>query len=470
MIFRILGFNPLNYRRVSVFAIVLWSLAVFASPSVAASVDDYAWSFAIEPSGTGDIVQVRLPLIVYQSVSDEKLRDLAVFDAENEPLTRVLKRPPRKTNSHETEYPLVVLPLTDGKAQSADEVRLLFERMGADVRLELGESGNGATQESALSYLLDTSEIKQSLHELIVTWVPASENFVGRLDVEGSNDLDRWSKVGGASIAWLERGSSVVRRGRVPLRSAKFDYLRIKVRDVPDGWQLATVQAIHRDKSESEPTAEFSQVASARDSADGGWLFDLGGSPPIEQVQLVPTAGNTVLSGRLLARADSGDSWRLMANGSFYRLGLDDTALLSPMNHLQQPRLRYWKFIPESGNLDAPVKLIVRWRSESLYFLVSGAPPYTLATGRAEEAQDDFPMDRQFSDSSILKRVSKKRPAIQASLSVRQVAGGPDRMKPSFGSGVEWRVWLLWGGLILGVFIVGVMAARLVRDLKTGGS
>ncbi len=464
---RALHFRQFAYRRWLALSVAALVFAGFSTSAATTGVDDFAWAFDIESHDSGDIVQVRLPLSVYQSVSDEQLRDIAVFDATGQALTRVLKSPPRKTDSNETEYSLVVLPLSAGQAQSADEVRLLFERMGADVRLELGESGNGTDAVSPMSYLLDTSAIKRNLHELNVTWSPVTENFVGRLDVEGSNDLDRWSNVGGASIAWLERGASVVRRGRIPLRSAKFDYLRVTVRDVPDAWQLATVQAIHRDNLKPEPTAEFAQVASTRDSKDGGWLFDLGGYPPVEQVQLVPTAGNTILSGRLLARSEPGDSWRLINKGSFYRLGLDDTALLSSTSYQHQSRLRYWKFIPESGNLDAPVELRLRWRSESLYFLASSNPPYTLVAGRADEAQEGFPMKQQFANASILKRVTEKSPATLATLSLRRAAGGADRLTPTFGSGAAWRVWLLWGGLILGVLVVGIMAVRLVRDLKS---
>jgi hypothetical protein len=41
--------------------------------------------------------------------------------------------------------------------------------------------------------------------------------------------------------------------------------------------------------------------------------------------------------------------------------------------------------------------------------------------------------------------------------------GGPSRLQES----VDYRRWLLWGGLLLGVLVLAVMAYRLWRQLQS---
>jgi hypothetical protein len=75
--------------------------------------------------------------------------------------------------------------------------------------------------------------------------------------------------------------------------------------------------------------------------------------------------------------------------------------------------------------------------------------------------QVGFPQSRRYADPEMRELLKHTGPVGHATLGPREILGGVARLEAS--RSPEWRRWLLWLGLVVGVGLVAGMALRLLR-------
>jgi hypothetical protein len=72
---------------------------------------DYAYGWKISPSDQADFYEFLIPLEVYESTADHQIRDLGIYNAEGDPIPKVVSLPPEDKSDIEYRLELTILPL-----------------------------------------------------------------------------------------------------------------------------------------------------------------------------------------------------------------------------------------------------------------------------------------------------------------------------------------------------------------------
>ena len=219
------------------------------TPADAPGLLDYAWGFLIEASENASFYTVELPLEVNQSVSDSDLRDAGVYNSDGRPVPRMFEQSGEDRDLVERSNPLPTLPLYETVDSRTDENRLLIEREGDSTRFKFDLEDLLATDEDKRlrAYIVDTRQTDDNAVALDLVWAGLEPGFMGRVMVDGGNNLQEWSPVGSAVVAYLREDSASIEQRRVRLRRGDFDFLRIRWEGLPENWRLSQVMGVYAD-------------------------------------------------------------------------------------------------------------------------------------------------------------------------------------------------------------------------------
>ncbi|MDX1404600.1 MAG: DUF3999 family protein [Woeseiaceae bacterium] len=440
---------------------------VAETPQVIPQIRDYAWGFPIETDQVASFYSLELPLEVYRSVSDPALRDAGVFNSEGNPLSRTFERPGNDRQRAERLSPLPALPLF-AAVDSRDQPReLKLERNvgSSQFSFDLEDLLRADNDQQLVAYIVDTRQSEEPVAAIELAWGAVPPGFMGKVDIDGGNDLAQWTNVGSAVVAFLQEESASIEQRRIALRRGDFDYLRIRWEGLPDGWHLSQVMGVYAENGADADRKFVELEASATDPDDGGKIYSLGGAPYVDRIRVLLPEPNTVITARVMYFSERRDRWLEAGRGSFHHIIQDNHAVMSDALEIGPTRTSRFKLIMTRGPSDAVINLEAGWRPDRLLFLAQGMPPFTLATGNAADALRQFPLQRQYDDSSLAELAKAQGGIAEASLGRRFELGGPQRLIVK--KQINWQTVLLWLGLVLGIAFVGFMALKTIRELRS---
>lgn len=453
-------------RFVTALAVVLAAAPVAAVPAERDPVpaaESYAYGWPIVPAATADFYELELPLEVYRAATDPSLRDLGVYNADGEPVPRLISPAAELSTAPDETVALAPLPVRAPTGTPVAAMRFALERStgGTSVRIEGGLPAVDAAELVLRAYIADLGEATERLRAVEIEWPREIEPLIAQVTVEGSEDLDQWFVIGSGTIAGLRQEESNIERRRIATESRKIRYLRLGWGSVPDGWQVTKLTA-HYSQAAPEAAREWLTLTpTGRDKQDGGYLYEAGGSPLVDRVALDLPADNSLVRASVRCRQADDQPWRQVHNGLFYRLRRDGSALASDPAAVNAGRCTRWKIVIERGDAESGPGLRLGWRADRLLFIAQGTGPWQLVAGSARDAETDFPQVRRFSDPEMRRLLEDAGPVGAAALGARVELGGELSLEPS--RSPEWRRWLLWAGLASGVLLVAGMAWRLAK-------
>ena len=288
---------------------------------------------------------------------------------------------------------------------------------------------------------------------------------MGRVMVDGGNDLQEWSPVGSAVVAYLREDAASIEQRRVRLSRGDFKFLRIRWEGLPENWRLSQVMGVYADGAADAVRKHVTLESTDIDPDDNGRLFSLDGAPTVDQVRVVLPVPNTVISARIFYWAERREQWIAAGRGSYHHIIRNNHAVMSDPLTINKARTSKFKVVITRGPSDVTMQLEVGFRPDKLLFLAQGQPPFTLATGSAGDELNQFPQHRVYGDRSLATLAEDSGGVVAASLGPRYELGGPDRLVAT--RPINWRTLLLWFGLIMGVVFVGFMASKTIRELRS---
>lgn len=424
----------------------------------------FAYSMPIE-TGAGEALQVlEIPQAVYEGSVRPHLADLRVFNGRDEAVPHAFSPRPVPGTAERTAVPLRFFPLHGRHDKPADALRIAAERTadGTVVRVE-SQPARGRGRRMPIAYLVDASKLDTALRTLELDWAPIAEGFSGTLRVEGSDDLAGWSTlVAAAPLLSVRFGGERLERKSVELPGVRYRYLRLSW---PAGQPALTLRALAGRPGPAvvDPERRWKPLAVRPGSSPGEYFVDLGGRLPVDRLRIDLPERNTLVSVEFLTRQRSEEPWHPVARGIVYRLTRDGAEVFSADLHVaaSAQRLGLLRIDQSGGGIGAGLPQVqVGWVPERLVFVARGEPPFQLAYGSTAAAA------RALSIETIVPGWRPDAPLAAArarSGAQRQLAGARALREE-----LDYKTWLLWGVLGLGVAILAAMAWQLTRQMRTG--
>ncbi|MBI5556675.1 MAG: DUF3999 domain-containing protein [Deltaproteobacteria bacterium] len=438
----------------------------------ATSPDMFAYGLHLETAGGEPFFEVELPLDVYQGVTRKDLGDIRVFNGAGQVVPHALRKPAAAKSSRKKDLVrnLPYFPITAAAGGNAGDLTLHVERNGDGTIIDVrsADQGKAAGPAATVSYLIDCGPRQQPVDGLVLSWVDTDTDFLGKITVEGSDDLLTWRRLTTATIARLAFQGHRLQQNTINFPAQTQRYLRLTWPPDQEVIGLSGVTALTESSYTVDAPSRQWFTAQGVPLADAAahYLFDLKGFMPVDRVRIRPGVQNFLASGKL-SSGDTSDSLKQQQWQSLlYQLHVKGQTLNTPemIVHLQSHR--FWLLDLAENDKDLPngavaLNMEFGWLPDHLVFLAQGAGPFQLAYGSAAMEPADFQLEALLTTRE-LSGGGRVTPVIIAP-GPSYALGGEGRRHPA--RALPWKKYALWATLIGGVLMVGWMSVLLYRQL-----
>ncbi len=416
--------------------------------------DSFAYGIPIDTVGTSPVQGFLLPDTVYHILTRADLGDLRIFNQEGEPLAHAIDRENRAPVAPPDRIAIPFFPIYGAGGQSDVTVEVRRTNTGTLVRVD--ERPGDAGRQPA-SYVADASALERPVQALMISWEDNRVDFLAEIVVETSEDLNRWAPWGApTTVAELRRQGSVLTRNEVSLPVRRATYYRLRLSgDAPPLTRVVATMA------DDQPPPEHHWLTLSTTRVDEGvFQTSYDGVFTVDRVRISFDRPNTLARVRIESAPAPEGPWRRHYAGTAYRIEVDGRTLETADILIRGVQNRYWRVIAGQGAETDPTLnpiLSLGWVPAEVLFLARGTPPYTLAFGNARSEPAAFSADD-------LRQLTMGEPATSARPGNVSPLGGADRLHAPLI--VDWKTVLLWGSLILGVVLMGLLALNLMRQTR----
>jgi len=418
------------------------------------------WPLSLSSAQSG-AYRITLEPQIYRRAWSPQLADVQVYNAAGQALPSALLAPdqPLAQPPVQRELPWFVLPPLD--AGSRNDLQLLTER-DSDGRVRRVEARLGASAGAAQSagWLIDASVLgQQPLAAVMLDWEAQAQPLQATVQVDASDDLRNWQQIDAqVPLVDLQRAGRRLLQRRIGVdRSVR--YLRV----LPNqGQQLPVLRGVLAELPPAAATIPWEWVAlQPVKQGSGSFEFTLDGRYPVSRLD-VATPDNSLVQWTAFSRDDPAADWqRRTAPWVAYQLeaGGGSRQQSAPQLLSGVTRDRYWKLVADPATTPAVPTLRVGYQPEVLVFLSQGAAPYALAVGSATAMRQEAPVGVLIEDLR-----QRNGPAWQPTLARFEGPAEPLAGDAALQVPRDWKRWLLWSLLVLGVLVVGWLALSVLRQ------
>lgn len=442
-------------RRLAVVVLALVSYGLAAEPERG----EFAHQVPIEIKETGSVYRASFTAQVYQGLTRTDLRDLRVYNGDGQIVPHGVRRSSREPEKRLFNLPLFPIPMATSDASGDVSLFVATGPNGSVVALKTAP----ARPAERMAYIVDASQSQDPLAALELEWDEAQpeQYFVGVLTVEASDDLRNWRTIGQGTMANLQRAGQALMQRRVAVPPQRAKYLRLSWAEPQPAVAITGVKAEFR--ADPEPRRDWMTLTGDADAKNGEYDFVLTGKMPVDRARIsLPT--NSVARVAVWSRNRVGDPWVRRGQKTIFAILAGERELKD--NEIPLPAIssdRYWRlrFDGQANGLGGTPSLELGWIPHELVFVARGPAPFTLAFGSQRVTPvGNYGIDELLHRSSA---GTERLDVHSATLGTTDTAPG-DGMR-AHGWSVEWRQWLLWGALLVGVASLAWLAVRLGRQL-----
>jgi hypothetical protein len=444
--------------------------SLLAAPCRAETVigSDFAYGIELSPLQKQAVHGFALPEQVLRALTDRELGDLCVFDAEG------VRRPhaihvPREARTALVDEEVPFFPLEAAGERTTDGVEVRVERdPGGNITRAFSKSI--VERDAHLTgYLVDTHALQDPLMGLTLT-IRSSHDYTLELQIDAGDDLTSFRPDNTATLAHLEHEGRTLDRDYVELSGevhAKF--LRLSFpRSASSDLRIEKVQArvLRPTQASARRFVELTRRSLApgeqvtrQDPSRAGQSFEytVAGVFTFDRYRVALPRSTPLVEASLLSAPSASGPFRELDRGLFRESdGAASERTLAPTEH----NFFELRISDKGGGVrEGEPKVAVGYLPPQLLFAGNDSATYLLAYGSATARC------RRFAESEL----SAGDPAQEVSLSdsVRPVhtktLGGVSALdKPA--PPRPWRVYVLWGVLLVAVGALAVAARKLVKN------
>ncbi|MBK7662789.1 MAG: DUF3999 domain-containing protein [Sterolibacteriaceae bacterium] len=448
---------------------IVHALLLAPALALAETPADYAYSAPIAVSAATPFQRVELPATVYRVLTHGDLRDLRVFNAAGEvvPHAIELRQSAKIEKAAMIDVPLFALPQA---ASDSGSLSVQVEKRGDGTIVSVLRDAPANTSDAPHAYLIDASRLERTVGALDLVPADASAQFIGRMRVEASDDLEHWRTLAGnAPLLVTHANGQTLSRLRIewPATAAKYWRASWVGGSSAQGVVSFTRAVLEPAASTREPARIWQRVEPLRVGGNQGeYVYEPPVGAPIDRLRLHLPQPNSVVPVTLLTRSRSEDPWRTIGNHTVYRLQQDGIDFANPDIAVGSMRELLLRIDNRGGGLGSGAPILeIGWTPHTLVFAARGAGPYRLVYGRAQATAAAYPIQSLVPDYGDGSSDAVRKLIGTAALGETTTAGGEAQLRPQ----VDFKRWTLWGVLLAAVLLLGAMAWRLWRQMGTRG-
>jgi len=473
---QVLPFSRLLAACVLAFwTVALPSVVLAQEEKTALKLEDFAEAITLTPQSPGPIHRLILPEAVYRGSVSTGFSDVRVFNHDGLPVPHAIRRLGVSSKHSKREESLRFFPLYVKDAEGSS--------IGVPVAASKEPAPDAQSEKVIAAYLVDLSKALAPITALTITFKSSPDSladYVLPLRVETSSDLTHFSFVGGEqTLLRLDYEGESIERSRFELDDAvlpasgnrgpsgQVRYLRLTW----TGALPAPIESVRAELGVSV-SVEHWETKLLEGQAGGSaetYLYDLGGSVPIDQVLVKLGEDNLLIQAQLESADNKAGPFQLLERGTYYRVKHEEIVLESPAQQIPRRRAKFLRLSPmrpgSSFGPHAPHIQIAHY-ADQLLFTHRGVGPFHLAFGHYAA------LDSALSVGELLAPLpSQAREALTDSdtelsdtkLGEVRVLAGPSARVP-LPPGTPWKKYVLWSVLVGAVIILGFAAFSLLRS------
>jgi hypothetical protein len=445
---------------------------------------DYSHALALDTGSKQGVIGFRLPQSVYLHSRSAGLQDLRLFDINGAPLPFALHVPPAKQVIRERSLPAKIFPLTSYQRSTAGDAIALDVRTAADGTLLSVTTVTGKNKRAGVSanaplvgLVLDVRQSaaagnpeSKPLIKALRFNLPASHTaYAAQVWLEVSDDLKQWDTIGAAELSWLANSDTqTLANDSMEFEPQSFRYARLTWRS-GEPLQFASITADSITRIGDAPVLDTLVLQPEAGKVEQDLVYRAGVAIPVEKIGLQFSEENIVLPatyGRYQVQPrktskEKAPAFLPITRTNFYRITQngnqrDSGDMAIPVTHLDE-----WVMRPQIATASKPA-LRLSWQPATLVFLANGAAPYTLAFGRDKVNSAQLALS-QVAPGFNQDELGKLEQASTGPLQEQKVHASDET---SGDDPAQFRKWILWGVLLLGVAVLAVLARGLIRQMK----
>lgn len=426
-----------------------------------ADTDYFARRFLLDLDGNAAYYTVTLPASVYEASQRGDLGDLRVFNGANEPVPYSLDSPPSVEPASAILQAVHWFPLAP--AATHNEAAPLGVTIAADGSLRATNAGPGQRQRD--TDLIDLGDAAGRVDALQVHL--RDENYQGRISVEASDDLHTWIPAAEAQLLKATYDGNTLKQERIALDNLHARYVRLTWHDGPPVIASINIEVRPRDAPSTNVATRLQWregIAARAGTVPGEYLFETGGTYPVDRLRLALPQENTVARAIVYSRTNAQSPWREVTRANLYRLHNGTSGQTNPIIEFDTDTDPEWRLsvdVRNGGLGSGALGVAAGWRAATVTFVARGTPPFTLSVGNAGLK------------STAVSRLDllPGGPSQEASARVGSMLPMPLH-EASESSAVKdadsTRRYVLWVALLVAVGVLGGIAWKLARSAGGG--
>jgi hypothetical protein len=449
--------------------LMIAGLLVVLTPSTMAA------NFKLDANGNEPFYQTNISKEVYQYTHSSTLQDLTIQNASGEQVPYALipyEDLHPQTTTHQDSKPLIIYPIKESALGNPNELRIHLQKGAGNTSLDIVSSDDeaGASKKNNQIYLLDAGKKHAPLETISVDWQGLDGKLL-TLEVLTSHDLQNWSHAGNAVLLKTANANSSILQNTISLDSpTEARYLQIRaIEPNGTGFKLTKANAEYSKVQSIAPQLVLQAIqftARSEDTKNGlvNIDFESAGHFPASYLQIKLPQNNTITNATIQVRNNTNEPWQNLTTASVYRLMQQGKTFTSPDVVLSPTAARYWRlqFNQASGGIGAEnPSLSLGWLPSTVVWNARGQAPFTLHVGEKPSIVNNVSIVSLIPDYKIEKIQTLANAGLTLEVSTNNST--TEQAANTWTAPIDYKRWLLWGGLFLGVLLLAGMAFSLLK-------
>lgn len=449
--------------------LMIAGLLVMLTPPVMAA------NFKLDANGNEPFYQTNISKEVYQYTHSSTLQDLTIQNASGEQVPYALipyEDLHPQTTTHQDSKPLIIFPIKESALGNPNELRIHLQKNAGNTSLDIisSDGETAASKRTNPIYLLDAGKEHAPLETISVDWQDVEGKLL-TLEVLTSNDLQNWTHAGNAVLLKTANANNSILQNTISLDSpTEVRYLQIRATEPSSSnFTLTKANAEYSKVQSITPKLVLQTIqliARSEDTKNGlvNIDFESAGHFPASYLQIKLPQNNTITNTTIQVRNNTNEPWEYLTTASVYRLMQQGKTFTSPDVVLSPTAARYWRlqFNQASGGIGAEnPNLSLGWLPSTVVWNARGQAPFTLHVGEKPSIVNNVSIASLIPDYKI----EKIQTLANADLTLEVSANNSttEQAANTWTAPINYKRWLLWGGLFLGVLLLAGMAFSLLK-------
>lgn len=432
-------------------------------------------TFKLDANGNDAFYQTTLSKEVYQNTHSNTLKDLTIQNASGEQVPYALipynDLHPQPTIRQDSK-PLTIYPIKENALSHPNELRIHLQKNTGSTSFDIVSSNgdaNTSINNNAI-YLLDAGEKHAPLEKISVDWQGLDGKLI-TVEVLTSENLQNWAHAGNAVLLNTSNANSRILQNTISLnRPTEARYLQIRATEPNNTNFLLTKANAEYSKVQNLDlklmlqNIQFLERSEDTKKALVNIDFESAGHFPASYLQIILPQNNTITNATIQVRNNTNEPWQYLTSASVYRLMQQGKTFTNPNLLLTPTTARYWRlqFNQSSGGIGAEnPTLSLGWLPSTVVWNARGQAPFTLHVGEKPSIVNNVSISSLIPDYKIEKihRLANSSLAMEVSTN----NGATNQAINTWTTPIDYKRWLLWGGLFVGVLLLAGMAFSLLK-------